>query len=42
MNNLVKVTTTNKEFTDLELNSIKDLLRLFPNLSKYLRARDTQ
>ena len=42
MNNLVKATTTNKELNDLELNSIKDLLRLFPNLSKYLKARDTQ
>lgn len=42
MNNLVKVTTTNKELNAPELNSIKDLLRLFPNLSKYLKARDTQ
>ena len=42
MNNLVKVTATNKELNDLELNSIKDLLRIFPNLSKYLKARDTQ
>ena len=42
MNNSVKVTTSNKELNDLELNSIKDLLRLFPNLSKYLKARDTQ
>lgn len=42
MNNLVKATTTNKELNDLELNSIKDLLRIFPNLSKYLKARDTQ
>lgn len=42
MNNLVKATTTNKELNDLELNSIKDLLRFFPNLSKYLKARDTQ
>lgn len=42
MNNLVKATTTNKELNDLESNSIKDLLRIFPNLSKYLKARDTQ
>lgn len=42
MNNLVKATTTCKELNDLELNSIKNLFRLFPNLSKYLKARDTQ
>lgn len=32
MNNLVKATTSNKELNDLELDSIKDLLRLFSNL----------
>lgn len=42
MNNLVKATATNKELNDIELNSIKDLLKLFPNLSKYLKAKDTQ
>lgn len=42
MNNLVKATATNKELNDIELNSIKDLLKLFPNLSKYLKEKDTQ